>query len=342
MSIPASVLDAFGFSTNRIEVVTGGLINATYCVYGGGANQALAAVQRLHPVFKPEVNYDLAAVTDHLAGKAMVTPRLVRTGDGKAWVEVGGDIWRAITWVPGSCYGRVPNPAVASAAAELVGRFHTAVSDLEYDFQGSRTGVHDTAAHFSRLEKAVASDDVSVVSQADELRTSIVSQAEHLPPMPELPARICHGDLKISNILFDGAEQGLCLIDLDTLGPQTLAFELGDALRSWANPTGEDVAEPAIDIDIVRAAGHGYARGAAGLMSPDEIDSIIVGLETVCIELAARFCCDAFEDSYFGWDPTRFASRPEHNLLRARGQLALGKSVAQKRAAIRRAWAESF
>jgi hypothetical protein len=53
----------------------------------------------------------------------------------------------------------------------------------------------------------------------------------------------------------------------------------------------------------------------------------VVGLETVCIELAARFAVDVFRDEYFGWDPARFPSRRAHNLVRARGQLALGLAV---------------
>ena len=53
----------------------------------------------------------------------------------------------------------------------------------------------------------------------------------------------------------------------------------------------------------------------------------MIGLETVCIELAARFAVDVFDDSYFGWDATRFPSRRAHNLIRARGQLALGLAV---------------
>jgi hypothetical protein len=58
----------------------------------------------------------------------------------------------------------------------------------------------------------------------------------------------------------------------------------------------------------------------------------VAGLEVVCIELAARFCVDAFDDSYFGWDPARFPSRRAHNLVRARGQLALALDVRAHRA----------
>jgi hypothetical protein len=42
---------------------------------------------------------------------------------------------------------------------------------------------------------------------------------------------------------------------------------------------------------------------------------------TIMIELAARFCADALNESYFAWDPVRFPSRSEHNRVRAEGQL---------------------
>jgi hypothetical protein len=70
---------------------------------------------------------------------------------------------------------------------------------------------------------------------------------------------------------------------------------------------------------------------AGGLVGRDELASVVVGLETVCVELAARFCVDVFEDRYFGWDPARFTSRRAHNLVRAHGQLALARSVREHR-----------
>jgi hypothetical protein len=59
--------------------------------------------------------------------------------------------------------------------------------------------------------------------------------------------------------------------------------------------------------------------------------SIVEGLETICIELSSRFAVDALEDRYFGWDEQRFASRREHNIARAAGQLALFNSVHRHR-----------
>jgi Ser/Thr protein kinase RdoA (MazF antagonist) len=141
-----------------------------------------------------------------------------------------------------------------------------------------------------------------------------------------------HGDLKISNLLFRrDPVRAAALVDLDTVGMGTMAFELGDAMRSWCNPHGEDAGQVHFELPIFAAAIAGFRSEADRLVTRDEKIAIVTGLETVCIELAARFCVDVFEDRYFGWDPARFPSRRAHNLVRARGQLALGRQVAAAR-----------
>ena len=223
-----------------------------------------------------------------------------------------------------------------------MGRFHRALDSFDYEFVFSRSGVHDTKAHLAKLRAASTGVSNALVNEAYALRTEILQQVQVLPPMPALPLRICHGDLKISNLLFDESGEGLCLIDLDTMGMQTIAYELGDALRSWGNRAGEDTSQPSIDSEIVLAAAQGYAEGSAGLLSAIETDSVITGLETICLELAARFCVDAFEDSYFGWDAERYSSRREHNIERARGQLCLSRNVAARRSDLGKLWASAF
>jgi Ser/Thr protein kinase RdoA (MazF antagonist) len=141
----------------------------------------------------------------------------------------------------------------------------------------------------------------------------------------ESPARHAHGDLKISNLRFSEDGQGLCLLDLDTLGKMSLEVELGDALRSWCNPVGEDSLDTYFDGGLFDAALRGY--GSLRPLSDAQKDAIAGGVERICFELAARFCRDVWEDSYFGWNSERFPSRPAHNLYRAKGQLALGLSV---------------
>lgn len=315
------VAEAWGWHEDALERIAGGLINDTYVVRGAGA-----VLQRLHPIFAGEVNLDLEAITDHLAARGLETPRLVRTRDGQAWVTQQGRVWRALTWVDGTSVHAMPGPDWAGSAGRLVGRFHREVADLRYDYRFVRAGVHDTVAHLGKLRDRVARG-----GEAAELGREILAVADALPAMPAIPRRHVHGDLKISNVLFRGGV-ATSLVDLDTLGLGTLAFELGDAMRSWCNPHGEDAGAVRFDLAIFAAAIAGFRAEAEPIVTRDERIAIVVGLETVCVELAARFAVDAFDDSYFGWDPARFPSRIAHNVVRARGQLALAQSVRAARA----------
>ncbi len=315
--IPPEIADAWGWRVDQIAPHAGGLINATYVVREDGV--AIAALQRLHPIFGAEVNLDLEAVTAHVAARGLDTPTLIRTRDGRAWLDHGGRVWRALTWIDGESVHAVPDPTWAEAAGALVARFHRAVTDLDYDYRFARAGVHDTAAHLARLR---------AYAGRDELVDEILAAAAVLPALPQTPRRHVHGDLKISNVIFRREPvRAIALVDLDTLGKGTLAFELGDAMRSWCNPKGEDEAMARFELPIFAAAIGGFRAVADPIVSRDERIAIVYGLETVCLELAARFCVDVFEDRYFGWDAARFPSRPAHNLVRARGQLALALAV---------------
>ncbi len=320
---------AWGWQDADIAPLAGGLINETYAVRVGGA--PIAVLQRLHPVFGAEVNHDIEAVTAHLAAHGLSTPRLLRTLDDRAWTMHDGKVWRALSWIDGITKHAVDAPGWAMAGGELVGRFHRAVADLQHDYAFARAGVHDTAAHLARLDGLVTT---SADTEAVALGREVLAAAQALPVLGPTPPRHCHGDLKISNVMFTRETQprGECLVDLDTLGLGTLAFELGDAMRSWCNPRGEDVGGVGFELPIFDAAMRGFRSVADSIVTPDELTSIVSGLETVCIELAARFAVDVFRDDYFGWDPARFPSRRAHNLIRARGQLALGLAVRAARA----------
>ncbi|HUS67587.1 MAG TPA: phosphotransferase [Kofleriaceae bacterium] len=339
--LPAAVLAAWGLEAGAGERELGGLINRTFFVRAHPGGPVTAVIQRLHPVFAAEVNIDLDAVTAHLAAAGMVTPRLLRTLDGARWFEHEGAVWRALTYVDGVTVHAVPDEEHAVAAGVLVGRFHLALSTLEHRFAFQRASVHDTAGHLRRLGEVLRDGGPE---ETVDLARRVLDAAGRMTPLPALPRRPLHGDLKISNVMFArGAPPvGLCLIDLDTLGPQTIAYEMGDCLRSWCNPEGEDTPATRFDLGRLGAALRGYAAGSAGLLAPAEIASIVPGLETGCVELAARFCVDAFEDRYFGWDPTRFPSRRAHNLVRAEGQLALAEAVMAARSAATDVVADAF
>lgn len=331
--IPSDVLQAYGFDpTVEVELVDRGLINRTFYV---GRHLVL---QKLHPIFGPEVNLDIEAITTRLADAGLVTPRLVRTRDHRAWFEHEREIWRALTRIDGVTVDRMPSLDAARAAGMLAGRFHRALRDVDHEFRFVRAGVHDTTRHLAVLAERLKSDrEHRMFGAIEPVARAILERGAAIETHAGLPLRIIHGDLKVSNIVFEESfVRAVALIDLDTLQKETLAVEIGDALRSWCNPHAEDAATSGADVSIFEAAIHGYAESAREVVTESEARAIVSGFERIALELASRFCADALAESYFRWDPSRFESASHHNLSRARSQLALVESIAAARPALER------
>ena len=336
--IPERVLAHFpAWEVATVEPFGSGLINQTFLLT---ARSQRSVLQRLAPIFSPVINENIAAVTSALAAAGLVTPRLLPTRDGRLWLDLGGEdgVWRLQTFVPGTSFDEVQSPAQARAAGSLVARFHSALDGLGHTFRGLREGVHDTAKHLARLREALSVyKNHCLMAQVGPVAETILARAQELEPLPTLPPRLCHGDLKLNNILFTGetppdSEAAVCLIDLDTVGPMPLGYELGDAWRSWCNVSGEDATAASIDMEVFRASFAGYASGIGRALTEAERSALLGGVEWISLELASRFAADALFESYFGWDPQRFPSRGEHNLVRGRGQLALHEAFVATRA----------
>ncbi len=317
-----------------VSPLGGGLINETFLVESAGGRQVL---QRLHRIFGAEVNLDIDVVTRHLEARGVLTPRLVPTTGGALFVARPDGVWRLQTFISGHTFHRLERPAMAEAAGALVARFHAALADLAHSFHFRRAFVHDTAHHRGLLEAALREETGHALHDAAaRLAEELFAALDALPRWETLalPTRIAHGDLKISNLLFadERGEEARCLVDLDTLAPMRLPFELGDAWRSWCNPAGEDTVATRFDLELLAAAWRGYGPGAAAFITQEEQGLLVAGVLTIAVELAIRFCADALRERYFGWDATRFPSRGAHNLVRAQGQAALARSLAAQRA----------
>jgi Ser/Thr protein kinase RdoA (MazF antagonist) len=324
---PEAALAAWQLDAARVRPLGTGLINRTFLVTAGDGTRHV--LQELNPVFQPEVNEDIQAICARLRARGLLAPQLVPTARGQLWTLVDGRAWRLQTHIPGRSLERLGSPDEAREAGRLLAAFHRALGDFDHGFRQQRRGVHDTPRHLASLETALARHATHpAIDQVRPLAQGILELARHLPTVPSAPERIVHGDPKINNLLFDpDAVRAICWIDLDTVSRMPLALELGDAFRSWCNPKGEDDRLAGFSLDLFSAAVTAYAEGTRGWLEPAERDGIVAGTLTIYVELAARFCADALNESYFGWNPQRFASRSEHNEVRAESQLNAAREL---------------
>lgn len=342
LEVPKNVLRAWRLEGATLSPLGSGLINRTWLLVA--PDQRRYVLQQVNPMFPGAINEDIEVVTRHLRARGLTAPELLRTTDGRLWLDDPGGAFRVMTHVDGVSHDRLGSPDQAREAGQLLARFHRALADLEHEFRNQRLGVHDTPRHLANLRQALVDHathrDIGAIRP---LAGEILGLADALPRLPALPDRIVHGDPKINNLLFDpDSGRALCFIDLDTLGRMPLHLELGDAFRSWCNPKGEDSPGSAFALDLFTAAVQGYAGGARGWITPEESAAIVPGTLTIYVELAARFCADALRESYFGWDATKFPSRSTHNQVRAASQITAARALWDVRGAAEEAVRRAF
>ncbi len=321
------ILAEYGLQLPKLRPLGNGLINQTWMVEVPPSRRYV--LQRINDVFSPDVNRDIDLLTRHLEAGGEPTCRLVPTQAGDLWVSHDSGNWRLLTWVDGISHDSIKTPQQASSAGMLLARFHRSVDGLEHEFSTQRPGVHDTPKHLAflreTLDERTAHPQYSVVAP---LGRRILAAAAALPELPGTRDRVVHGDPKINNILFRrDSDEAVCLIDLDTITRMPLPLELGDAMRSWCNPASEDNSYGEFSAALFQDAMAGYAKVARDWIEEHEWRSIVDATHTILVELAARFCADALNEAYFGWNPEQFVSRTEHNQVRAAGQLTVAESL---------------
>ena len=321
------ILQHYAIGATGLERITDGLINLSLKVRTVDGQRYI--LQRLHPVFDRTVNQNIELVTTHLTRKGMLTPRLVRTITDRLDVERDEQIWRLLTFVDGASVDRLDGLPAAREAGGLLARFHRALLDFDGELKINRPPVHGIERHLERLNVVLEEHAQHVLhGDACHLTEQVHTLLKRSSRSVVGTSRLVHGDPKVANIMFDPTSGGaLCMIDLDTLTYMPLALELGDAFRSWCNPSGEDHPEADFDIDLFEAAFNAYVDSAHEVLNPKEATAIVPATLEIYLELTVRFLADALEETYFAWEPARYANRGEHNLARARGQLSAARSL---------------
>jgi hypothetical protein len=156
----------------------------------------------------------------------------------------------------------------------------------------------------------------------------IVAEFERIKSNAAFKTRVMHHDTKISNVLFDPGDRGLCVIDLDTVMPGYFISDVGDMLRTYLSPAGEeepDYGQIEVREDFFSAIVKGYLREMKAELTPTEKKHFIYAGKFMIYMQAIRFLTDYLDnDIYYG------AKYPAHNLVRAGNQFTLLQRLQEK------------
>jgi len=118
------------------------------------------------------------------------------------------------------------------------------------------------------------------------------------------------------------------MIDLDTVKPGLIHYDIGDCLRSCCNPAGEETSnldEVDFNLDFARNFLKGYYRSAGSIIDHNDKDLFYTAIRLMTFELGLRFYTDYLcGDVYFKTE------REAHNLERALVQFRLAEIIESK------------
>ena len=149
----------------------------------------------------------------------------------------------------------------------------------------------------------------------------------------KLRLRPMHGDPKVNNVMLDTATgQAVGLVDLDTVKPGLVHYDIGDCLRSGGNLLGEETeAWEAVrfEPELGRAILQGYLSQAQDFLAETDYAYLYDAIRLLAFELGLRFFTD-----YLAGNVYFKAKHPEHNLVRALVQFKLTESIESQAGAI--------
>ena len=351
--IAAGVADRFALPApaDNVEPYGDGLINSTFLVTADGVRYILQRINELVFPDPERIMSNLSVLQGHLATRAdsgLRIPALIPARNGLPFVRgEDGGTWRLMEFIPNTRgLARIGNLEQAREVGRILARFHVFVSDLSADrLAVTLPGFHITPSYLDRFARVLAE---CTATQHDEIAQTIAfvtKRQAHAGALEEarrqgrIPVRIIHGDPKLDNILFDRVtDRAVSLIDLDTVQPGLVHYDLGDCLRSCCNRGGGSMETSAsFDLDLCRAILEAYAGEAGGMLNTAEIGLLFDAIRLIPFELGLRFLTDHLEGNrYFR------VTEPGQNLRKARGQFALVEDIEGKEREIRRIVGASF
>lgn len=320
--------------------ITMGHINRTYkidVVHTDGAAKSYM-VQAVNTfAFKDPiaVMHNIALVTEHIRAKKPGAPALqfYCTRENKPYFFEEKVFWRMYNFTPAVTHNTCSDLEIVRNAGKAFGEFQMLLSDFDPDqLYLTIPDFHNTKQRYRKLEMDVAADPLGKVSEVREeldWLMSVKDKACQLMDMLNkgtLPLRVTHNDTKINNVLFEeNGKKAILVVDLDTVMPGLVGFDFGDAIRFAANRVEEDCLDcgaAGVDMEVFRAFTQGFLLDTAAKLTQEEVETLALSCFVMTTEVAVRFL-----DDYIIGSPYFKIKYPEHNLVRARCQIALAKDM---------------
>ncbi|MGN1019684.1 MAG: phosphotransferase enzyme family protein [Aristaeellaceae bacterium] len=334
-----------------------GHINDTFLVKTPGRDYILQRINTDIFADPAGLMANITAVTAHLGQRIRArggdplrqTLTVVPTRRGEAFHRDENGCWRVYVFVTGSVtHETADTPAMLESAGRAFGAFVMDLGDFPaHTLHETIPDFHNTPARLRQLQDAIARDAAGRAKDVQpEIDAALAFAGEtdalvHQLEAGVLPLRVTHNDTKLNNILFDAqTDQGMCVIDLDTVMPGLIAYDFGDAIRVGGNTTTEgdpDVSHVDVHLANFAAFTRGLLETVPDLLTDAEAASLVTGAKLMTWEVASRFLADHLNgDVYF------HIHYPGQNLDRARNQIALVQAIhrhqAEMEAIVAEAW----
>ncbi|GAA6617830.1 phosphotransferase enzyme family protein [Scytonema sp. NUACC26] len=338
-----------------VQAFGSGNINDTFLVTLDSSEEKHFVLQRINTqVFRqPElIMQNMRTFTEYVRARLQRTPlnrrwevpRVLVTKNARDyWKDTDDSFWRAISFIDGTqSFDTMQTMEHAREIGYALGMFHNLISDLPPEkLADTLEGFHITPLYLQHYHQVLAkahpqkSPEVEYCLQFISDRQLWAEVLEKAKATGELPLRLMHGDPKINNVMFDTAtQQAASVIDLDTVKPGLVHYDIGDCLRSGCNLAGEETEEwekVSFDTDLCQGILQGYLFVAKTFLLEEDYVYMYDAIRLISFELGLRFFADYLAGNiYFK------VKYPEHNLNRALVQFKLTESIESQEIAIRK------
>jgi Ser/Thr protein kinase RdoA (MazF antagonist) len=339
INIPLNVAQQFAHQLiENIETLGNGFINDTYLVTTDAKPFVLQKINR-HVFPNPEqIMANLMVLNQHIkqTSNADITlriPQLLKTEtDSNFFRDSFGDYWRALSYIENTeSLETISNLAQAQQVGFALGQFHRLTYTLDsvklYD---TLPGFHITPGyldHYQQVKSRAKIPKDTYCANFIARFQHIVNDLETAKEQSLLSIRVIHGDPKLNNFLFDKNSQRIVsLIDLDTVKPGLIHYDIGDCLRSCCHDTATDE----FNLKICRVLLTSYLTEMDKFFSTSDYQFLYPAIRLIPFELGLRFYTDYLEGNHYFK-----VTEPKENLQRATGQFLLCTSVMAQEAEIK-------